>query len=57
MENRFYVNKYPILNAVPTKEGQWGALDVGTIFTITGISGPTFVLKPVKNIEGVMLMY
>lgn len=42
----FFVSKYPV--NVYEKDGM-SALPVGTIFTVTGINGNMFDLKPASN--------
>jgi hypothetical protein len=54
---RFYANKYPLKNAVLNGTDPATDLPVGTVFTISGISGDVFELEPVSETKGMISYY
>ena len=53
----FYINKHPIKNMIPPKEGsnEFGDIPEGTSFTICGIMSNAFELKPTKNLGDIVV--
>jgi len=52
MSTKFYTNMYPVTNAVYVKDNDYTDLPVGTVFTVVGIMGDSFELKPVTKVNG-----